>query len=75
MDTVKAQVAELVESHCQAVGQYQEARITVAAWETFSVLTPDEVDRLELALANVYEALHDQAAELARIETELELGE
>jgi hypothetical protein len=75
VDTVSEQVNDLIESHCRVVHDYQTARITVAGWETYSVLEPGQVDRLEARLAGLYETLHDQSAELARISALLEFGQ
>jgi hypothetical protein len=71
---VTKRVNGLIDRHAETHADYAEIRCQVALAETYGVLTPDEVDRLELRLANLYEALHDQAAVLARISTELEFG-
>ena len=71
---VKEKLSGLIDSHCEVHAVYRDARYRVALGEMQGVFTPDQVDSLELKLANLYEALHDQAAELARISTELEFG-
>ena len=71
---VKQCLDDAIETHSGVVREYQEARITVAGWETFSVLEPGEVDRLESRLAGLYEILHDQSGELARLSAELEFN-
>lgn len=72
---VKRCLDDAIETHSGVVREYQEARITVAGWETFSVLEPGEVDRLESRLAGLYETLREQSAELARISALVEFGE
>jgi hypothetical protein len=71
---VKHCLDDAIETHTCVVRQYQEARITVAGWETFSVLEPGEVDRLESRLAGLYEVIHEQSAELARLSALVEFG-
>ena len=74
MSTVREQLDAAIDTHTRVVGEYQQARITVAGWETYGVLTPGEVDRLEYQLADLYEVIQDQSAELARISAVLEFG-
>ena len=71
---VKQQVSGLIDSHTEAHADYAEVRVRVALAETHGMFTPDQVDNLESRLATIYEMLHDQAAELARISAELEFG-
>lgn len=72
---LKGRVNAAIEVHSGVVHDYQTARITVAGWETYSVLEPGEVGRLESRLAALYETLHNQAAELARISALLEFDQ
>lgn len=73
--SIRQQLEDAMDAHCRAVGEYQDARIMVAAWETYGVITPGEVERLEQSLANLYRCIHRQSEQLARISSNLEFRE
>lgn len=72
---MKARVDSLIDRHLESHADYAELRATSAIAETHGILTPDQVDSFESRLATLYEMLHDNAAELARISTLVEFGE
>ena len=72
MSGIRECLDDAIQAHTEAHAIYRDARYRVAMGELWGVFEPDEVCRLESALAKLYDSIHRQSEKLARVSADLE---